>query len=141
MRPVSSKARNRPQVYAGHGAYGSPADGYGTGCCGVGKAQDITAGKRYPPTPTKGGEEMTDAQLDTMVEAANAQAWEEQNRVDPKREALSIAAHKAIDLLKQAFAALGGAVDEDSVELDAVLSYCNDIEDMVDSLNAERWAN
>ncbi len=84
---------------------------------------------------------MTDAQLDAMVEAADAQAWEEQNRVDPKREALSIAAHKAIGLLKQAFDTLGGAVDEDSVELDAVLSYCNDIEDMIDSLTAERWAN
>ena len=81
----------------------------------------------------------TDAELDLMFEKACADDWEEQNREDPKREALSIAAHKAIKLLKEAWDTLGGAVDEGSKELDAVCSYCNDIEDLIDSLTAERW--
>lgn len=82
---------------------------------------------------------MGDAELDRIYETAIAEDWEEQNREDPKREALSIAAHKAVDLLKQAFDILGGAIDEDSPEFDAVTSYCNDIEDMADNLSAERW--
>ena len=82
---------------------------------------------------------MTDAELDRIYETACAEDWEEQNREDPKGEALSIAAHKAIDLLKEAWDTLGGAVDEDSKELDAVCSYCNDLEDLIDSLSAERW--
>ena len=82
---------------------------------------------------------VTDADLDRIYEAAVTQDWEEQNKEDPKREIVQIAAGKAVELLKQAFDTLGSAVDEDSKYLDLVLSYCNDIEDMIDNLNAERW--
>ena len=82
---------------------------------------------------------MTDAELDRIYETACAEDWEEQNREDPKREALSEAAHKAIELLKEAWDTLGGAVDEDSRYFDSVVSYCNDLEDMIDNLNSERW--
>lgn len=81
----------------------------------------------------------TDAELDRMYEIACAQDWEEQNREDPKREAVVIAAEKAIGFLKQALDTLGGAVDEDSRNFDLVCSYCNDMEDMIDNLKAERW--
>lgn len=82
---------------------------------------------------------MADAELDRIYETAIAEDWEEQNREDPKREALIIAAGKAVELLRQAMDILGGAIDEDSREFDAVTSYCNDIEDMADSIKAERW--
>ena len=82
---------------------------------------------------------MNDAELDRIYETALADDWEEQNREDPKREALIIAANKAVELLGQAMDILGGAIDEDSREFDAVTSYCNDIEDMADSIKAERW--
>lgn len=81
----------------------------------------------------------TDVELDRMYEAAIADEWEEQNREDPKREALRIAADKAVGLLEEAWKTLGGAVDEDSKFLDLVCSYCNDMEDLIDSLKAERW--
>ena len=82
---------------------------------------------------------VTDADLDRIYEAAVTQDWEEQNTEDPKREIVQISAGKAVELLKQAFDTLGSAVDEDSKYLDLVLSYCNDIEDMIDNLNSERW--
>lgn len=82
---------------------------------------------------------MSDATLDRIVENASEQLWEEQERVDPEWEALSIAAEKAIKLLEEAWRTLGGAVDEDSKFLDLVCSYCNDMEDMIDNLKAERW--
>lgn len=81
----------------------------------------------------------TDVELDRMYEAAIADEWEEQNREDPKREALRIVADKAVGLLEEAWKTLGGAVDEDSKFLDLVCSYCNDMEDLIDSLKAERW--
>lgn len=81
----------------------------------------------------------TDAELDRMYEAAVADEWEDRNREDPKREAVVIAADKAIKLLEEAWQTLGGAVDEDSKYLDLVCSYCNDMEDMIDNLKAERW--
>lgn len=82
---------------------------------------------------------VTDADLDRMYEAAVAQDWEEQNREDPQEEIARIAAHKAYKLLSQAFDALGSAVDEGSKYFDAVTSYCNDIEDMMDSMAKEKW--
>lgn len=82
---------------------------------------------------------MTDAELDRIYETACAEDWEEQNLEDPKREAVVIAADKAIKLLEEAWQTLGGAVDEDSKYLDLVCSYCNDLEDMIDNLKAERW--
>ena len=82
---------------------------------------------------------MNDAELDRIYETAVAQDWEEQEREDPKREALIIAVEKAVELLNQAFDTLGGAVDEDSKFLDLVCSYCNDIEDLTNNLKAERW--
>ena len=81
----------------------------------------------------------TDAELDRMYEIACSEDWEEQNQEDPKREAVVIAADKAIKLLEEAWQTLGGAVDEDSKYLDLVCSYCNDLEDMIDNLKAERW--
>ena len=81
----------------------------------------------------------TDAELDRVYEACVAQDWEEREREDPKREALRIAADKAIKLIEEAWQTLGGAVDEDSRFLDLVCSYCNDMEDMIDNLKAERW--
>ena len=81
----------------------------------------------------------TDAELDRVYEACVAQDWEEREREDPKREALRIAADKAIKLIEEAWQTLGGAVDEDSKYLDLVCSYCNDMEDMIDNLKAERW--
>ena len=82
---------------------------------------------------------MSDAELDRIYETALAEDWEEQERVDPKREALEIAVKSTVDLLKEAFDTLGGAIDEDSPEFDSVTSYCNDIEDMIDNLLKERW--
>ena len=81
----------------------------------------------------------TDAELDRVYEACVAQDWEEREREDPKREALRIAADKAIKLIEEAWQTLGGAVDEDSRFLDLVCSYCNDMEDLIDNLKAERW--
>ena len=81
----------------------------------------------------------TDAELDRVYEACVAQDWEEREREDPKREALHIAADKAIKLIEEAWQTLGGAVDEDSRYLDLVCSYCNDMEDMIDNLKSERW--
>ena len=81
----------------------------------------------------------TDVELDRMYEAAISDEWEEQNREDPKREALRIAADKTVGLIEEAWKTLGGAVDEDSKFLDLVCSYCNDMEDLIDNLKAERW--
>ena len=81
----------------------------------------------------------TDTELDRMYEAAIADEWEDLNREDPQEEVVRIAAHKAYKLLSQAFDILGGAVDEDSKFLDLVCSYCNDMEDIIDSLKAEMW--
>lgn len=82
---------------------------------------------------------MNDAELDRIYETAVAQDWEEQEREDPKHEVLSIATEKAIKLLDEAWRTLGGAIDEDSPEFDAVTSFCNDIEDLTNNLKAERW--
>ena len=82
---------------------------------------------------------MEDVMLDRMIESASEQMWEEQEYVDPKREALVNAAEKAIELIEEAWRTLGGAVDEDSKFLDLVCSYCNDMEDLTDNLKAERW--
>ena len=81
----------------------------------------------------------TDAELDRMYEIACAQDWEEQNREDPEREAVAIAADKAIKLLDEARKTLGGAVDEDSRLFDLVVSYCDDLENIMDNLKSERW--
>jgi hypothetical protein len=90
---------NRPQVYAGHGTHGIPAYGYGKSGCGMGAAQDRAAGKRNPQIDAKGGESMTDAQLDAIKEAEDARIWEELNKEDP-------ATQKAVDLLTKAVALL-----------------------------------
>jgi hypothetical protein len=53
------QSRNRPEVYAGHGTHGSPADGFGT--CGqeLGTTQNPSPGKRNQKDHQKGGKSMT----------------------------------------------------------------------------------
>lgn len=77
--------------------------------------------------------------LDLIYETAVAQDWEEQNKEDPQEEIVRIAAHKAYNLLSQAFDILGGAVDEGSKFFDSVTSYGNDIENVMDNMAVEKW--
>ena len=133
------QAANRPEVYAGHGTHGSPADGNGTGCCGMGAAQNVAAGKRDPPTCTEGGEEVTDAALDAMVEAANARAWEELNRDDPKAAAAVQALRLAMDMVDKAVGVLCKAAEQvaDTPETDRIQSLANDLEDLGCDIGAQ----
>lgn len=95
MRALPVQARNSPEIHAGYGAHGKPANGDRTGGCGMGAAQDDAAGKRDTPTFTEGGEIMTGAEVDEIVEAEDAKAWEDLNAEDPHTQ-------KAVELLKQA---------------------------------------
>ena len=126
------QTRNRPEVYAGHGTHGMPADGNGTGGDGVGAAQNVAAGKHNPPTLTEGGEKMTDAQLDAIKEAEDARIWEELNAEDPK-------AKQAVDLLNKAVTALWDAevylqeaakLVEHTPETDRIASLNMDVENL-----------
>lgn len=67
----------------------------------MGTAQDVTAGKRDPPIDSEVGEEMTDAALDAMRLQECAQAWEDLNREDPKRDKAIENCEKAIKLLAE----------------------------------------
>lgn len=96
------QAANSPEVHAGYGTHGKTADGNGKGCCGVGTAQNVAAGKRYPPIDAKGGDEMTNAQLDHVRQLECAIAWEELNAVDPKAESAIEDCEMAIKLLCEA---------------------------------------
>ena len=76
-------------------------------------------------------------EVDRIYEAALADEWEEQT--DPRREAVVTAAEKAVELLKQAAETLGSAVDEDAPLFDLVCSYTQDIQEIMDNLDAEMW--
>ena len=82
---------------------------------------------------------MTDARLDAMVEAANARAWEELNREDPKAQA-------AISILKVARAGVTQAVlllckaaemVEDTPETYRIESLANELEDLGCEIGAQ----
>lgn len=81
----------------------------------------------------------TDTELDRMYEDSCSEEWEAQNREDPQEESVRIAAHKAHMLLTQVFDILGASIDEGSKFFDSVTSYCNDIEDVMDSMAKEKW--
>lgn len=105
----------------------------------MGKAQNVAAGKRYPPTCTEGGEEVTDARLDAMVEAANARAWEELNREDPKAQAAVANCKLAMELVTKAVVLLGKAAEmvEDTPETYRIESLANDLEDLGCAIGAQ----
>lgn len=137
MRPVSMQANNSPEIHAGHGTLGSPADGYGKGGCGMGTAQDLAPRERNPAVDAEGGEMMTGAEVDAIKEAADAMAWEELNEDDPHAKA-------AVDLLTKAAHALQQAEDflqqaatevEGSPETHRIAA----LEEAAENLDADVW--
>jgi hypothetical protein len=105
----------------------------------MGKAQNRAAGKCYPATCTEGGEEMTDAALDAMVERANERVWEELNREDPKAKAAIALCNSALGCLTQAVALLGKAAEtvECTPEEDRIISIANDLENLGCDITAQ----
>ena len=125
------QTRNRPEVYAGHGTHGMPADGDGACGYGMGAAQNVAAGKRNPPTFTEGGEKMTDAQLDAIKEAEDMRIWEELNKDDPNARAVDLL-NKAMKALEEAEGYLqeAAAEVEHTPETDRIASLNMSAEDL-----------
>lgn len=132
MRALPMQTRNRPPLYAGHGTHGTPADGDGTGGDGVGAAQNVTAGKRNPPTLAEGGEKMTDAQLDAIKEAEDARIWEALNKEDPNAQAAVEFLRQAVQALEEAESYLQSAAElvEHTPETDRIASLNMTAEDL-----------
>lgn len=98
----------------------------------MGAAQDLAAGKRNPPFDPKGGENMTDAQLAAIKEAADARAWEELNEEDPHAKAAVDLLTKVVQLLEQVESLVHDAAEavEDTPETDRVASLNIDAEEL-----------
>ena len=105
----------------------------------MGTAQDLAPGKRNPAVVAEGGEKMTGAEVDAIKEAADAMAWEEFNREDPKAQA-------AVSILKVARSGVAQAVlllckaaemVEDTPETHRIDSLANDLEDLGCAIGAQ----
>lgn len=82
---------------------------------------------------------MRDWQLDLMREQADAAAWENMNRTDPRKEAAALLLAKARDLLTDAYDALlqaAGTVEGTPAE-DRIMSLALDAEDLSENILSE----
>jgi len=133
------QANNRPEVYAGDGTLGNPADGYGKSGCGMGAAQNVAAGRRNPAVVAEGGEQMTE--VDAIKEAADARAWEELNKDDPDAKAAVDLLTKAVHALQQAEDYLRDAakVVENSPETYRIESLENAAVDLAFDVKKQIW--
>jgi hypothetical protein len=130
---------NRPEVHAQHGTHGIPVNGDGTGGCGMGTAQDIAPGKRNPAIDEKGGEDMTDAQLDAIKAAEDAFAWEALNKDNHKWEMAIAFLRQAAMAFVEAESYLQSAAEavEDTPETDRIAALDDAAQDIEHNVRAQ----
>ena len=82
---------------------------------------------------------MKDWQLDLMREQADAAAWENMNRTDPRKEAAALLLAKARDLLSDVYDALAEAAEivEGLPVTDRYMSLAMDVDELSENILAE----
>lgn len=82
---------------------------------------------------------MKDWQLDLLREQADAEAWENMNRTDPRKEAAALLLAKARDLLSDVYDALAEAAEivEGLPVTDRYMSLAMDVDELSENIIAE----
>ena len=82
---------------------------------------------------------MKDWQLDLMREQADAEAWENMHRTDPRKEAAALLLSKARDLLSDVYDALAEAAEivEGLPVTDRYMSLAMDVDELSENILAE----
>lgn len=118
LRTLPVQTRNRPEVHAGHGTHGKPADGDGTSGCGMGAAENAAAGKRDQET-CEGVSMMTLWETQEAEEMARNRQWEEVNDVPDYSEQVK-------------------SLEEVCTELDRAVDLLLDVEELLSGTPYER---